>query len=598
MSETAVSLPTPNPKNPVLAALASLVIPGAGQLYLGARNAALAIFVTTLSLAFLIWFCLEYFRVGLFNVGSVTTSWLWLLLLVFWAWNVVDTYRRARGGSASRLFGFAIPILIIYIIAWQVTDINLTRLVTRFGDVRVIFGALLRPDLFARETNEQVGATTIWVPCSNPPQATRPAGGYGYSVQIDKVCGTVGDPIIVFGKGFIPNTSGNLNWIEAGGENVYPILVNNAPLIVNANADGQFAASFTIPQIAARQGIDPNAPNIQYVQAHFEQPYGLPHPTENFNDLIGSIQQVPAPEWMVTLGLQPPGATVPRFVPGKIFETIALGLMATLLSVLLAAPLSFLGARNVMSRVRGGDAIYYATRGFFNITRSIDTLIWAIIFVVWVGLGAFAGLLALTLHSTAALAKLYSEEVEHIDPGPVEAATAAGATTLQSIRYGVIPQIVPPFLAYSLLRWDINMRSATVVGFVSAAGVGFIILESIKKGGYEVYAAALWCIAIVVIIVDYVSAYWRERILSGENRVRTPSGFSRLFWTRSRASKPTPTEIAEPVDLSAPPTPFYKTRRGVLYIILFILVFVVSWNLSQIDLSKLLEPGPTFGRLI
>lgn len=585
-------------KNPLVATLLSLVIPGAGQLYLGARSVALAIFATALGLAWLIQFCLENFRVGLFNAGTVTTSWLWLLLLAFWIWNIADAYRRAHGSSASRLVGFAIPLLIIYIIAWQVTDVNLSRLVTRFSDVRVIFNALLHPDLFTRDTEEQVGAVTIWVPCSVPPQNVRPSGGYGYSVEINRVCGTVGDPLVIFGKGFIPNTTGYLFWVQPGGDTESPIRSGDNPLVLTTDEQGQFAASFTIPAAAAREGLDPTAPTAQAIKAQFSQAVGPPYPSENFHDLIGSIEQVPPPEWMVNLGIVPAGATIPDFVPGKIFETIALGLMATLLSVILAAPLSFLGARNIMSRVRGGTAIYYTVRGIFNITRSIDTLIWAIIFVVWVGLGAFAGLLALTLHSTAALAKLYSEEVEHIDPGPIEATTAAGANTLQSIRYSVIPQIIPPFLAYSLLRWDINMRSATVVGFVSAAGVGFIILESIKKGGYEVYAAALWCIAIVVILVDYLSSYWRERILHGEDQVRTPSGMSRLFFAPFRGGKKEEKAAVESPKASGPPKPFYQTRRGIVYIFLFLLLLIASWNLSQIDLSKLLEPGPTLGRLL
>src|SRR5205085_3495765 len=141
--------------------------------------------------------------------------------------------------------------------------------------------------------------------------------------------------------------------------------------------------------------------------------------------------------------------------------------------------LSFLGAHNIMSRVRGGTIIYYVARAVFNIARSIDTLIWAIVLVTWTGLGAFTGLLALSIHSIAAVAKLYSEEVEHIDPGPVEATTATGANLLQNVRFAVIPQIIPSFLAYSLLRWDINMRSSTIIGLVSAAGVGFYIFEAI-----------------------------------------------------------------------------------------------------------------------
>ena len=90
------------------------------------------------------------------------------------------------------------------------------------------------------------------------------------------------------------------------------------------------------------------------------------------------------------------------------------------------------------------------------------------------------------------MAKLYSEELEHIDPGPMEALTATGANLLQTIRYGVVPQITPSFLAYTLLRWDINMRSATVIGFVAGGGIGFLVVETIRAGAYQFYATILW----------------------------------------------------------------------------------------------------------
>lgn len=565
--QTAPSSPTT--KNPLLAALFSLVVPGAGQLYVGARTAAISIFATAVVLAFLVWFTLENFRVGQVEIGNVETSWLWIVYVAYLLWNVWDAFRRAQGGGTPRIIAFGIPILLIYIIAWQVTDINLSRLVTRFSDVRIIFNALLHPDLFTRDTETQYGSTTIWIPCSVPPQTTPPGGNEGLPVGIDKVCGTVGEPIVMAGQGFLPNTTGNLYWQEYGGTNEVQIRSEGSPVLVTTDAEGKFVTIFTIPAFAGRDGLDPNAPTVQGVQARFVQEVGPIRPSENFAVIIGSIQQVPAPEWMVSLGIVPDEATVPRFVPGGIFVTIALGLLATFFSVLIAAPLAFFGAHNIMGHVRGGSIIYYFARGVFNFARSIDTLIWAIILVTWTGLGAFTGLLALTIHSVAAVAKLYSEDVEHIDPGPMEATTATGGNLLQNVRFAVIPQVIPSFLAYSLLRWDINMRSATVVGFVSAAGIGFYIFESIRKGGYEEYAAALWCIAIVVLIVDFLSSYWREQILKNDTKISTE-----------------------------PPKPFYKTRRGIFYSILLLFIFVASWNLAQVDLSKLLEPAPTFASVV
>lgn len=590
------ALSQPSTKNPRLAALFSLIVPGAGQLYLGAREAGIAILVTTIVLALLIQFTSEVLRISVVETAIIKTSWLWLLLAVFWLWNVFDAHRRGHGLTASRAFGFAVPILIIYIIAWQVTDVNFTRLVTRFDDVKFIFNALLHPDFFTRDTEQQSGTVTIQVPCS--PTVPPPPPEYsGLPVQLDRLCGTVGDPVTMTGQGFLANTSGNVYWLEYGGTNEVQVRSGGAPVVLTTDASGVFSSQFPIPTFAARDGLDPVNPVVQAVEARFVQEVGPPKPSENFTILIGSIQQVPAPQWMVNLGLAAPGSTVPRFVPGGIWVTIALGLMATFISIAVAAPLSFLGARNIMARVRGGTVIYYIARFVFNFVRSVDTLIWAIILVTWTGLGAFTGLIALSIHSIAAIAKLYSEEVEHIDEGPVEASIASGGSTLQSVRFAVIPQIIPPFLAYSLLRWDINMRSATVVGFVSAAGIGFYIFEAIRKGGYKEYAAALWAIAIVVMIVDFVSSAWRERILRGEQRVRTPSGFSRLFFFRKRqAAADTPPE--ETGVSQMPPKPFYRTRRGIIYTILFILIFIASWNLSQIDLSKLLEPAPTLGKVV
>ena len=109
--------------------------------------------------------------------------------------------------------------------------------------------------------------------------------------------------------------------------------------------------------------------------------------------------------------------------------------------------------------------IYYFTRTIFNVQRAIEPLILAIVFVVWVGIGPFAGVLALTLHTIAALGKLYSEQVENIAQGPIEAVTATGANRLQTIVYAVIPQIVPPYIAFTIYRWDINVRMSTIIGF-------------------------------------------------------------------------------------------------------------------------------------
>jgi len=215
-------------------------------------------------------------------------------------------------------------------------------------------------------------------------------------------------------------------------------------------------------------------------------------------------------EWPV--GSLRPSNTA-KIVFQKIIETVFLALMGTTIAVLGALPLSFLGARNLMTRNPLGTTIYYITRTFFNIMRSIEPLILAIVFTVWVGLGPFAGVLALGLHSIAALGKLCSEQIESIDPGPIEAITATGASALQVVRYAVVPQIVPPFIAFTIYRWDTNVRMSTVIGFVGGGGVGFVLQQYINLLQYRQAATAVWAITLVVAAMDYFSAVVREKVV-------------------------------------------------------------------------------------
>lgn len=161
--------------------------------------------------------------------------------------------------------------------------------------------------------------------------------------------------------------------------------------------------------------------------------------------------------------------------------------------------------------IKIGLSIYYAARTVFNTLRSIEPLVMAIVFVVWVGAGPFAGSLALALHTAAALAKLYSEQVESIIPGPLEAVRATGANRLQTIVYGVIPQIVPPYISFTMYRWDINVRMSTILGFVGGGGIGSILQQNINLLQYRSAAVQMLAIAIVVASMDYASSRLRER---------------------------------------------------------------------------------------
>jgi phosphonate ABC transporter permease subunit PhnE len=160
-----------------------------------------------------------------------------------------------------------------------------------------------------------------------------------------------------------------------------------------------------------------------------------------------------------------------------------------------------------------GMIAYNITRTILNALRSIEPLIMVVAFAVWVGIGPFAGVMALALHTIASLGKLYSEQVENILTGPIEAVTATGANRLQTIVYAVVPQIVPPYIAFTIYRWDINVRMSTIIGFGGGGGIGFLVQQNLNLLKYRDASVQMIAIAIVVATLDYVSASIRERII-------------------------------------------------------------------------------------
>jgi phosphonate transport system permease protein len=196
----------------------------------------------------------------------------------------------------------------------------------------------------------------------------------------------------------------------------------------------------------------------------------------------------------------------------KMAETIFLALMGTVLSLVVTIPLSFFGAKNLMRGSVPGMAAYGATRTVMNLLRSVEVLIIALMMVRVVGIGPFAGVLALAIHGVGALGKLYSEAIESIDPGPIEAITATGASRFQVVMFGVVPQVVPQFVAFTIYRWDINVRMATVIGLVGGGGIGFILKDYIDLLRWPQAGTAILLIAATVIAMDYASALIRERL--------------------------------------------------------------------------------------
>ena len=465
----------PTPKNPFLAVSSSLILPGLGQFILRKRSRGLLIFLTTFVLAFLINWAAVHQNIGIVKIGSLQASWLWLPLVLFWVWNILDAASLRTQRFFSSLPAIVCAAVILYVIAWNVTDVKLERLVERFGDAKTVAANLLNPDVVTISINGQ-----------------------------DSVC---------------------------------------AWSCLNTYAMDRFAG---------------------------RQPAGTIRLSDNLLDIVGRMKLVPAAAWQVNLGLAAVGSKVNTFVAGTLVETIAMGLIATIFSTILAIPVSFLAAHNIMSRFPGGTVIYYVVRTILNVVRAVDTIVWGLIVIVWVGLGSFAGVIALTIHSVAALGKLFSEEIEHVDTGPIEAVTATGANLIQTIRYAVIPQIVPSFLAYALLRWDINMRSATIIGFVAGGGIGFFVVETTRMGAYQQYATALWAVAAVIILVDTISARWRENILKDQSRAE-----------KENLKRSTPARLLI-----------------VFYVILGALAFIYSWNITGINIKELFDPGKNFGQLL
>jgi phosphonate transport system permease protein len=215
---------------------------------------------------------------------------------------------------------------------------------------------------------------------------------------------------------------------------------------------------------------------------------------------------VPAP----LEGVLGEGATVsmPRVVPYMI-ETLQMAVVGTLLGVFLAVPFGLLAARNVAPF----PWVYTVTRLLLNINRAIPDIIFALIFVAAVGLGPFGGVLALGVGAIGTLAKLYAESIEAIDPQQAMAVRATGANGLQTFRYGVLPQALPLMASYTLLLFESNVRSATILGLVGAGGVGFILSKYISLFQYRELMGALIFIIVMVTLIDWMSGWLRSKLI-------------------------------------------------------------------------------------
>ena len=209
----------------------------------------------------------------------------------------------------------------------------------------------------------------------------------------------------------------------------------------------------------------------------------------------------------------PPNPEALKDVAEQMLITIEIALVGTFLATLFALPLSFLASRNLTQGNAFMGTLFVLTRAFFNILRGIDTLILALVFVAAVGLGPFAGVIAMAIHSVAALGKVYSESIENVAKGPIEALEAVGASGTNVVRWAIIPQVAPLLISWTLYRFEINFRVSIVIGLVGAGGIGFFIKEKMGNGQYDDMMVAIIAIILVVNIIDFASSWLRSRLV-------------------------------------------------------------------------------------
>ncbi len=180
--------------------------------------------------------------------------------------------------------------------------------------------------------------------------------------------------------------------------------------------------------------------------------------------------------WNFIVRLFPPDPTVLKKMVDPLIQTIQIALLGTTIPTILAVPLGFLAAKNTTVN----KSVYYATRGLLNLFRGISELVWALLFVSMLGLGAFPGVMALAVHASGGLSKFYAESIEATDPCVIEAIRATGASRLKVVFYAILPQCIPLFLSYSLYYFEHNIRASTILGFVGAGGIGFMFVTTLK----------------------------------------------------------------------------------------------------------------------
>jgi phosphonate transport system permease protein len=206
--------------------------------------------------------------------------------------------------------------------------------------------------------------------------------------------------------------------------------------------------------------------------------------------------------------MYPPNVGYSTDILGPLIETINIAVLGTILAVIASVPVALLGAENTAPNQLG----YGLGKFIISFTRSVNVIIWALIFVIIIGPGALAGVLAIAVRSIGFTSKLIAEAIEEIDPGQVEAIRATGANPVEAAIYGIVPQIKPAFVGVSTYRWDINVRASTIIGFVGAGGIGVELTTSINFFRWQNVLTILIAILAIVVFSEVTSAYLRRKV--------------------------------------------------------------------------------------
>jgi len=486
--------------SPITAAIISCVLPGFGQMLARAFGKGLTLLLSFASMVGLwIWRVYEVARRQPDFLAKIKKSlelrpilgFILVLIILIYVWIIYDAYRTAKKGKVKSTVLFILILIAYFTLGWQIGEIKPGVLIRDGKKSLPLLTRVLWPWEKAINRPEEllIGSTDVKIPCIGAElEPSDEVEGEPY-VSVTPTCGELsetdgdeGTRLNMMGRNFLPNTETEIWWVDQV-QNEWRYRYSGEYIKVMTDDEGSFELDVIIP-FRVIPMTNEEGSVVWKLQGRQIASIGEPVLSEEF-----------------------------KLSVEKIIETIFLGMMSTFFGVILSIPVSFIASRNLMSANWFTKVLYYVVRTILNIVRSIESLVWVVIAMIAVGLGPFAGIIALTIHSIAALGKLYSEAIESIDTGTLEAIQATGANWLQLVWYGVVPQIIPPFVSFTIYRWDINVRMSTVIGMVGGGGIGYLLIQWIRLLDYRSAGIAIWFIAITVALLDYISSEIRERFV-------------------------------------------------------------------------------------